>query len=214
MDNELTSLPILAENPTELSSPPGGPYSKEKHWQEVEAQFRHTTDRLGYGIEAGILEPVVALNLLGIHTTQSCEGHLERGTGAPWIDVAAADTRELEEQVRLAYQQQHTQPRDELTQYATANRRKLETEIRTRNLAERRKILDYLEEFYQDRRVPIDRQLHLQKIGIEETRLESQGACFQELAQPEIKQTKLDEYRLEMKVFGAFLKEKYISNQT
>jgi len=50
----------------------------------------HTvTDGLGKEIDQGIFDTVVALNVLGIPTRQSCEGHLEWGTGAPWVDIQA-----------------------------------------------------------------------------------------------------------------------------
>ncbi len=46
-------------------------------WEEAEALVRRITDGLGCSIDEGILEIVVALNLLGFPTCQSCEGHLE-----------------------------------------------------------------------------------------------------------------------------------------
>lgn len=55
-------------------------------WEAAEAFARHLTDRLGCPIDEGILEMVVALNLLGFQTCQSCEGHLDEGHPYPWID--------------------------------------------------------------------------------------------------------------------------------
>src|SRR5206468_3667524 len=56
---------------------------------EFQNQFRETTDKLGYEIEPGIFDTVVGLNALGINTSQSCEGHVDRGRITPWIDVVA-----------------------------------------------------------------------------------------------------------------------------
>lgn len=44
-------------------------------WEEAEAFMRHITDGMGSSIDEGILETVIALNLLGFPTCQSCEGH-------------------------------------------------------------------------------------------------------------------------------------------
>lgn len=48
------------------------------------------TDKLGLGIDHGILNAVAMLNHHGIHTVMSCEGHEDRATGGPYIDIAAA----------------------------------------------------------------------------------------------------------------------------
>lgn len=58
-----------------------------KTWTETVERFSSVTDKLGKEIDSGILEAVVALNMLGITTRQSCEGHLERGAPYPWIDI-------------------------------------------------------------------------------------------------------------------------------
>ncbi|HEU5382600.1 MAG TPA: hypothetical protein VFV38_44905 [Ktedonobacteraceae bacterium] len=55
-------------------------------WEEAEAFVRCIIDRTGCSIDGGILEAVVALNLLGFPTCQSCEGHLDGGLPYPWID--------------------------------------------------------------------------------------------------------------------------------
>lgn len=49
--------------------------AKEKHWQEMEEHFRSTSRKEWLPLEEGILETVVALNILGIKTWQSCAGH-------------------------------------------------------------------------------------------------------------------------------------------
>lgn len=55
-------------------------------WEEAEAYAAHLVDRIGCPIDEGIRETVVALNLLGFPTSQSCEGHLDHGCPYPWID--------------------------------------------------------------------------------------------------------------------------------
>lgn len=57
------------------------------NWQEAEAYVSTFTDRLGTPIDAGIVETVVVLNLLGLQTFQSCEGHLTEGSAYPWVTL-------------------------------------------------------------------------------------------------------------------------------
>ncbi len=55
-------------------------------WEEAEAFVRRIIDGQGCPVDEGITETVVALNLLGLHTCQSCEGHLDDGWPYPWVD--------------------------------------------------------------------------------------------------------------------------------
>lgn len=59
----------------------------EQRYQEMREQVLTFTDKLGAPIDPGILETVVMLNLLGLRTSQSCEGHLEHGCPYPWVMV-------------------------------------------------------------------------------------------------------------------------------
>jgi hypothetical protein len=56
-------------------------------WQDARTHVLTFTDRLGTPIDAGIVETVVVLNLLGLQTFQSCEGHLTDGCAYPWITL-------------------------------------------------------------------------------------------------------------------------------
>ena len=56
---------------------------KEKHW----ARLKSKADRFGNKIETGIKESVIALWALGFKTSASCQGHLDHGRLAPWIDI-------------------------------------------------------------------------------------------------------------------------------
>lgn len=55
-------------------------------WNDAEAFMRRITDGLGCPIDEGIVETVVAFNLLGLRTCQSCEGHIVDGLPYPWVD--------------------------------------------------------------------------------------------------------------------------------
>jgi len=189
--------------------------AKEKKWREAYRQFEKTADGLGLGIDAGIIDTVVVFNLLGINTRQSCEGHLDRGTRSPWIDLEAADVEGLEKQAASAFKiagkrDRQKAPDEELDQlYSTAH--ELRRKIKEKHLAGAKKMMTYLDEFYKDRIVPYDRRLIVNISGYGNSRIESQGAAFQEVSQVEQRRLKLAEYQEEMREFTDFLKKKYFS---
>ena len=59
----------------------------EQCYQEMHERVATFTDKLGMPIDPGIFETVVALNLLELHTFQSCEGHLDHGCPYPWVTI-------------------------------------------------------------------------------------------------------------------------------
>jgi hypothetical protein len=52
-----------------------------KEWKELAEKFSYVTDKIGKPIDEGILETVVAFNVLDITPSMSCEGHLDHGCG-------------------------------------------------------------------------------------------------------------------------------------
>jgi hypothetical protein len=197
---------------------------KQQRWQKLTTEFRQMTDRLGKGIDDGILETVVALNALDINTWQSCEGHIDWGIDAPYVDIEAKGTEAAEQRVSEAFDKADEVHRkimhspqdvhvnvDEVDElYKEAHR--LRKEADKPHLEERRKVMVVLEEFYKERQVPYDRRLHIQAIGAR-SRIESQGAGLPQILEPEVRQQKLREYQEEMGAFTKFLKEKFFSSQ-
>ena len=59
----------------------------ERQYEEMCKRVATFTDKLGATVDSGIFEMVVALNLLGLHTLQSCEGHLDHGYPYPWVTI-------------------------------------------------------------------------------------------------------------------------------
>jgi len=59
----------------------------EQSYQEMHDLVSTFTDKLGTLVDPGIFETVVALNLLGLRTFQSCEGHLDHGCPYPWVTI-------------------------------------------------------------------------------------------------------------------------------
>lgn len=145
-------------------------------WQETATYFEKVTDRLGQPIDHGIFDTVVALNILGIPTHQSCEGHLTHGAPYPWVDIAVIDSRE-----------RTGQP------------------IKEKELARlqlRYRMFGYLSAFYQERRVSFDRIITLEY----PIRIRSQGGEFIDLLESGERERKLRVYQEEMQAFTSFLK--------
>ncbi len=59
----------------------------EHRYEEMRAYVFSLTDKQGEPVDPGIFKAVVALNLLGVRTFQSCEGHLDHGCPYPWVTV-------------------------------------------------------------------------------------------------------------------------------
>lgn len=62
-----------------------------EHWAALEAEVGELADRLGFGIDEGIQETLVALHAHSLETSQSCEGHDDHGEALPWVAVAAPE---------------------------------------------------------------------------------------------------------------------------
>lgn len=203
-------------------------------WNALVEQFSRVTDALGKPIDPEIFETVVIMNILGFQTIQSCGGHLEkkRGLLLPWVDFQTADLslvtlQQENQQLILAVQQAHeelvnrqnrgaddeqiAQARHTMSTLA-GRMHSVQREIRLLQLEPRKKLAEYLTQFYADRSVPFDRRLILEGKNI--TRLHNQGAIDLYLLAPlEIQQQKLKEYREEIAAFTVFLKQCYFSQQ-
>ena len=53
---------------------------KDIMWKEAEKNLEKYS-----GIEGGIKETIVGLNVFGVETVNSCEGHFNHGRIAPWV---------------------------------------------------------------------------------------------------------------------------------
>jgi hypothetical protein len=185
---------------------------RQARWQQVEAQVNEYRDGLGKRVDAGIKPAVIALNALGFETSGSCEGHLERGDAAPWVDVTVDGTdqkfRDTFQAFELADQAQEKNL-PELTQNALYKRaHSLSREASEPIIREAAKMLPFLEEFYTHREVAYAQRITLHIAG-SRFRLQSQGVEIQSVLPKEEKQTRLEAYRQEMSDFSQFLKDRY-----
>lgn len=189
---------------------------KEEQWERMAERCRRVVDRLGKPIDEGIFETVVALNLLGIHTSASCEGHSNWGIYAPWVDIqtpGAEEDYKILNEAHIYYNEQINAKKlshVELRQlYDQTNQ--LEREVNEKQLSERFMLMGYLAHFYENRHSAYDRILTLQHHTYS-ARLESLGAHFQRVAPGERRVQKLAEYQEEMRAFTAFLKEQFFQD--
>src|SRR5687767_10818868 len=74
-----------------------------KSWNQKIEELKGVGDKLGMGIDGGILEMVAALNLNGIKTTQSCEGHLDRALAYPWVQIGSENNEDIDQKRDQAY---------------------------------------------------------------------------------------------------------------
>ena len=185
--------------------------SKEKQWQQTRLEFvDHIVDGIGTRMDKGIIDTAVALNVLDIHTLASCEGHMDHGTFAPWIDIGTDfelidSVRQLKDQAMDIYQQGD----EELATLMFQNAERMRLTVKTAQTEGLKKLMSALEEFYDDREVPLDQRLVLLIASDGFARLESQGVAFQELAPDEEKAERLIRCQSEMRAFTNFLKENF-----
>lgn len=190
--------------------------TKQELWQEMAERCKKITDGLGMPLDEGISETVVALNVLGIHTTGSCEGHLDHGVAAPWIDIAAPDTKEAERSWHHLYQEIDEQrkagtlPPEQLGELF-ARARALREQIAIKHQAEVQKLLPFLTAFYESRRVPYEHTLAF-CFRPDAARFESIGAELQENQIEEQRAQRLQLFQEEMRSFTAFLKDRFFAS--
>jgi hypothetical protein len=184
--------------------------SKVQAWQETANRMAKITDSLGKPVDAEIMDVVVALNAVGIHTTQSCEGHMDRGKPYPWIGVGAPRVEHLQQELgRLIQQcQTATEDYDALVKKA----RDIEQTLKRLHAQEEQKLVEYLDLFYYNHPLRYDRHLIIEHILGNQCLLRPQGSDIQSIRDTAERARKLAEYRYEMQAFAAFLKRRFFES--
>lgn len=98
---------------------------KQRRWDEIAAEVDQITDRLGKPIDPGIRETVIGLMASGFDTEQSCEGHLDHGIPAPWVDIGVKvpdDVAQAEKEAFAAMRATDEQQTDKETIYQLQRR--------------------------------------------------------------------------------------------
>ncbi len=155
----------------------------ERFWQEKLETIRAVAIRRGGPLERGIENPVVAINLLGFATTQSCEGHKNKVGlwNPPFVDFAPQT------------------PIDQIP----------EAEARAATEAARTDMEKLLAEFYSGQAVAPDEIIQIaQHSSVGTCRLQCCGGADINLIPEEEKLQRVTRYRNEMSRFANFLKTK------
>ncbi len=158
--------------------------------KEIEKEVDEIRDELGMSIDSGIKEAVIVFNAIGLPTSQSCEGHLERPMFGPWVEVGAPNRPEerwlgekeifqkIAEKYHLTVEELKEQRYEEKYRYQESCpyiealkecRKKGETpeykKWREENKKLQEKTNGLLKEFYKKRKVPSDVRLKIELLG-------------------------------------------------
>lgn len=208
----------FVENPPPPLLPSDTLENRLSNWSTMRTYIDTIGDRLGMGIDEGVKDTIVALNLNGIETSQSCEGHLDRAIAAPWIDISVKQTSELtilHSQADLALnraEQRELEGADEKeldSLYSEYHR--LSKEAGKAQIELVKKASALLSEFYAERKVTYDQMLVIQLQG-RGGRIQPNGTPVQEIRDEAERTENLRLYQQEMAQFTEFLKKKYLGN--
>lgn len=199
----LYNLSMNPENPSTHISSERIHQEKEQGWQERLKDVDQLADKLGLGVDEGIKETVAAFHVFEINTIASHEGKIDRYP-VPYIDVESADIAELDRRLEGL--------EDKEGEESEREAESIREEILRRNLAERKKIIPLLEEFYSERKVPYEVRLGIDSKARGWSRIQSQGAEFQEIESDDAaRKQRLRLFQEEMRAFTDFLKGKYFN---
>ena len=173
---------------------------KEAAWEQALADVDALKDAKDMGVDESIKESVAAFLIHEFATSGSCEGHVaaegekQHGLSYPWIDVLVRLPRGWKDASKETQSQ-------------------IERETKTENLEQQRKLLIFLEEFYQGRETAFDaRLIMVGDVRFGFFRVQSLGAGITALLPLEERRQKLALFRKEMQDFTAFLKNKYFQS--
>lgn len=184
---------------------------EQARWDELAQRLGQATDSIGTPIDSGIMDVVVALNVVGVNTTASCEGHLDYDHAYPWVYVGAQGVESLEEQLRLSLETSRTASSAPVVRFSDETKH-LRWMLRHAHFGEAEKLIALLDEFYLHHRSGYDARLKLDTTLSGECSLLSVGGPFQDLRSTSERAAKLAEYQEEMRAFGTFLKARYFAN--
>lgn len=197
--------------------------TRQQCWEEIADYFAHITDGIGNLIDDGIFELVVALNILGFDTRQSCAGHtLEERESytAPWVDfeiVLMPELQLLSKELRELYNKMEeleaimSEQDVEEELYSLYDRTdNIQAQISVPVLNVHQRMLFILQEFYSDRKMDYITQIVIIGRG-RGFRMECHGSDILPILPPEQQAAAVAAYQQEFADFCTFLKNKYFS---
>lgn len=189
---------------------------KEKIWNKKLNIFRKTVDKLGKKIDPKILIAVVGINLNGLITEQSCQGHLRYGIASPWVNIIIPHSKKI----LTIYEKIDGLRKKTLVnenKKANSDLNNIWNEIH--KLTKRKdillsknnnKIFNILSKFYSSRKdVSYDNRIIVTENYLG-ARLICQGYLLQNSRNYQEKKANLIEYRKEFSLFSDFLKDLFL----
>ena len=183
--------------------------NKERRWLEVQDTVSRISDTQGKPVDAGIAKALTGLLAYSFPTEGSCEGHLDYGVKAPWIDVGKnlpARYIALFKRKGLPHKPGRPPHVDDVFAAYPAL-----WELRTSNMRLLRRLRALLRAFYRTHQsfVP-DAELVIVEQGCYGmVRLISHGADYQDTRTFQQQAEYLRFYQQEMQTFAEFLKKRY-----
>jgi hypothetical protein len=225
--NESTESPKENQEKTENQE-------KNLKLEEIRHEVENIGDRIGRPIDEGIRETVVMFKANELPTSDSCEGHIERGLPVSYVEVSAPNEPEerfvgqnetfekVARKYNITLEEAKVSKIDEAYWEAMKEcSQKEETEEYKKWNKENEKLLakghNLLEKFYKERTVEPDIKLQIEE-GVGNFRIHNGGKDYQPVIEEErefseeekkMRSAKVEKYRLEMKEFTNFLKGKY-----
>lgn len=150
-------------------------------------------------LDAGILDTVVALRALGIHTTQSCEGHASRGLAGPWVDICDPVGEKVIDRIiefRRATKDKKPLPKNLVS---------LRDKVTPQCFRYSGRILRLVAAFYRQRKTPFENRILLDYAYSGSVRLMCQGTLPNGVAHKSLKTNNLKRYQKEFREFTKFL---------
>jgi hypothetical protein len=188
----------------------------EQRYQEMHERVSTFMDKLGMPIDPGIFETVVILNLLGLHTFQSCEGHLDHGCPYPWVTLIDGERSRTFTQRWLAVCELEEQAKASRT--ATAYDGYLSADIELRALLAKweandrvcGQITELLDAFYAEREEqPNPARLLVRRLHPGTYRIEPGFSFVRKELPDDLKATYLARGQAEMQAFTSALKRQW-----
>ena len=150
------------------------------------AEVSKVRDKNGKLIDRTIRPIVTALRAAGFDTTASCSGHIGGGEPFPWIDIGVRVYRSADHQSENGRRDQNLK---------SANREQLSS------------MLEFLGQFYQDRKTPFWSRLVLLPVGMfGGFQLVAQGSGLQAGLRKQTRRLRLRVLQAEFRAFGDFVR--------
>jgi hypothetical protein len=180
-------------------------------WERKLSEVDALRDGIGKPIDPGIRETVAILQLLGLHTRQSCEGHIDWGLPAPWVALYVPEAEQLREKILpLESWLEVLQEDDEAFERVCHERNRLRQQETQCEAQAWMPLFRWLASYYQHHSaVPYEERIVLHTNG----RLTIQGAMLQGARDAATQALKLQEYQDELRRFTQFLKRQFMRNK-